>query len=85
MADVTNELLYEVLKSIHSRMDKLDTGFSDLRSETITMRGALVAVQQDVHHIYSRLDRVDQRLDRIENRLELRELAEAQARFEPHP
>ena len=25
------------------------------------------------------------RLDRIENRLELRELAEAQARFEPHP
>jgi hypothetical protein len=28
---------------------------------------------------------MDQRLDRIENRLELRELAEAQARFEPHP
>ena len=25
------------------------------------------------------------RLDRIENRLEFRELAEAQARFEPHP
>ncbi len=25
------------------------------------------------------------RLDRIESRLELRELAEAQARFEPHP
>lgn len=44
-----------------------------------------MTVQQYVHHIYSRLDRVDQRLDRIENRLELRELAEAQARFEPHP
>ena len=85
MAGVTNELLYEVLKSIHARMDKLDIGLSDLRSEMITMRGALVTVQQDVHHIYSRLDRVDQRLDRIENRLELRELAEAQARFEPHP
>ncbi len=49
------------------------------------MRGALVTDQQDVHHIYSRLDRMDQRLDRIENRLELRERAEAQARFEPHP
>ena len=85
MADVTNELLYEVLRSIHARMDKLDTGLSDLRSEMITLRGAFVTVQQDVHHIYSRLDRVDQRLDRIENRLELRELAEAQARFEPHP
>ena len=85
MAEVTNELLYEVLKSIHGRMDRLDTGLSDLRSEMITMRGAIVTVQQDVHHIYSRLEHVDQRLDRIENRLELRELAEAQARFEPHP
>jgi hypothetical protein len=85
VAEVTNELLYEVLKSIHARMDKLDTGLSDLRSEMITMRGAIVIVQQDIHHVYTRLDRVDQRLDRIENRLELRELAEAKARFEPHP
>ena len=59
MAEVTNELLYEVLKSIHTRMDKLDTGLSDLRSEMITMRGAIVTVQQDVHHIYSRIERVD--------------------------
>ena len=29
--------------------------------------------------------RQDQRLDRIERRLELRELAEPQAPFEPHP
>ncbi|WP_313528777.1 hypothetical protein [Shinella sp.] len=85
MADVTNELLYDVLKSIHARMDKLDIGLSDLRSEMITTRGAIVTVQQDVHHIYSRLANMDQRLDHIEKRLELRELAEAQARFEPHP
>jgi hypothetical protein len=49
------------------------------------MRGVMVSMQQDVHQIYMRLDRVDQRLDRIDNRLELRELAEAQAKFEPHP
>ncbi|RFZ89167.1 hypothetical protein D0Y60_00585 [Shinella sp. WSJ-2] len=85
MAGVTNELMYEVLKSIHTRMEKFDIGLSDLRSEMITTRGAIVAAQQDVHHIYSRLDRVDQRLDRIENRLELHELAEAKARFESHP
>ncbi|ANH04206.1 MULTISPECIES: hypothetical protein [Shinella] len=85
MADATNDLLHELLKSFHVRMDKLDRGLADLRSEMITMRGNIVTIQQDVHHIYSRLDRVDQRLDRIENRLELRELAEAQARFEPHP
>ncbi|MCJ8052029.1 hypothetical protein GB928_002365 [Shinella curvata] len=85
MADVTNELLYGVLKSIPARMDKLDIGLSDLRSEMITTRGAIVTVQQDVHHIYSRLAHMDKRLDHIEKRLELRELAEAQARFEPHP
>ena len=85
MAEVTNELLYEVLKSIHTRMDKLDTGLSDLRSEMITMRGAIVTVQQDINNIYGILARHETRLDRIENRLELRELAEAQARFEPHP
>ncbi len=85
MADVTNELLYEVLKSIPARMDKLDIGLSDLRSEMITTRGAIVTVQQDVHNIYSRLAHMGQRLDHIQKRLELRELAEAKARFEPHP
>jgi hypothetical protein len=31
------------------------------------------------------LHQIDERLERIENRLELRELAEAQSRFEPQP
>lgn len=85
MVDATHELLHELLKSFHIRMDKLDRGLADLRSEMTTMRGNLVGIQQDVHHIYMRLDHMDQRFDRIENRLELRELAEAQARFEPQP
>jgi len=36
-------------------------------------------------NLYMTLARHETRLDRIENRLELRELQEAQARFEPHP
>ena len=85
MAAVDADLIYEILKRIQSDIAQLKDGQRDLRSEMITMRGHIVTMQQDVHHLYTRLDRMDQRLDRIENRLELRELAEAQARFEPHP
>jgi len=45
----------------------------------------LHAHQNDINTLYAMLHRIDERLERIENRLELRELAEAQSRFEPHP
>lgn len=85
MTDVTNELMYELLKKMHSRFDKIDLALSEMRSEMQSMRGTMVSMQQDIHNIYGVLGRHEHRLDRIENRLELRELAEAQARFEPHP
>ena len=85
MTDITNELMYELLKKMHSRFDKIDFALSEMRSEMQSMRGTMVSMQQDIHNIYGVLARHEQRLDRIENRLELRELAEAQARFESHP
>jgi hypothetical protein len=45
----------------------------------------LHAHQNDINTLYTMLHQIDERLERIENRLELRELAEAQSRFEPHP
>jgi hypothetical protein len=50
-----------------------------------SVRGTMVFMHQDIHKIYCIFGRHDERLDRIEKPLELRELAEAQARFEPHP
>ena len=85
MADVTNEVMYELLKRFQQRFDKLDLSIGELKSEMQSMRGTLVSVQQDIHNIYGVLGRHETRLDRIENRLELRELAEAQSRFDPHP
>ncbi|OJU04777.1 MAG: hypothetical protein BGN83_09005 [Rhizobium sp. 63-7] len=85
MAEVTNELMYELLKRMHQRIDRVDTSLSEIKSEIQSMRGTMISMQQDVHNIYGVLARHENRLDRIENRLELRELAEAQARFEPHP
>ena len=85
MANVTNELMYELLKKFQQRFDKIDISISELKSEMQSMRGTLISVQQDIHNIYTVLARHETRFDRIENRLELRELAEAQARFDPHP
>ncbi|MEA3534951.1 hypothetical protein [Rhizobium sp. CC-YZS058] len=85
MTNVTSELMYELLKRMNQRFDKVDLAIGELKNEMQSMRGTLVSVQQDIHNIYCVLGRHESRLDRIENRLELRELAEAQARFEPHP
>ncbi|WP_349434527.1 hypothetical protein [Pararhizobium sp. A13] len=79
MADVTQELIHEMLRRVHVRADKADTGIRDLR------RLSLHAHQNDTNTLYTMLHQTDERLERIENRLELRELAEAQSRFEPHP
>ena len=85
MAEVTNELMYELLKKLNARFDRVDSSLAELRAEANSLRGPMIAIQQDVHNIYTTLSRHELRLDRIENRLELRELQEAQSRFEPHP
>ena len=85
MAEITNELMYELLKRVHQRMDRVDTSLGEIKSEIQSMRGTMISMHQDIHNIYGVLARHEQRPDRIEGRLELRELAEAQARFEPHP
>ncbi|KEQ05989.1 MAG: hypothetical protein KJ947_15280 [Alphaproteobacteria bacterium] len=85
MAEVTNELMYELLKKLNARFDRVDSSLAELRAEANSLRGTMIAIQQDVHNIYTTLSRHELRLDRIENRLELRELQEAQSRFEPHP
>ena len=85
MAEVTNELMYELLKKMHHDISHMKMSITELKSEVQSIRGTMVSMQQDIHNIYGILVRHETRLDRIENRLELRELAEAQSRFEPHP
>ncbi len=85
MAEVTNELMYELLKKLNQRFDNVDLSLGELRAEMNAMRGTVISMHQEIHNIYSTLSRHENRLDRIENRLELRELSEAQARFQPHP
>lgn len=83
MAEVTNELMFEVLKSIQGRLDKLDAGVSEIRQEIVSVRLTQLGMQNDIHNIYGVLARQDDRLDRIERRLELRELAETSTPYNP--
>jgi predicted nucleic acid-binding Zn-ribbon protein len=85
LGDVTNELLYETLKKTPQRFDKLDLAVGEVKSEITAMRGYIYGIQGDISNIYAKLARHDIQLDRIENRLELRELAEAKAKFERAP
>ncbi len=83
MAEVTNDLMYELLKSIHQRMDRLESGMGEVKQELVSVRLSVMGIQNDTHNIYGILARHEERLARIESRLELRELAEPQRPFDP--
>ena len=69
--NVTNELLYEVLKQIQRRLDRIEKTLKELHSSQISIR-------EDFHRLEGgqlRLERMDAetqlRLERIEKRLSL--------------
>ncbi|WP_157015405.1 restriction endonuclease subunit S domain-containing protein [Mesorhizobium xinjiangense] len=76
MAEVSNDLLYELLKKMQTRLDNLETGQTEIKQELVSTRGHMIAIQQDTHNIYGILGRHDERLERIERRQDLREMAE---------
>ena len=81
MAEVTNELLYEVLKKMQTDVSSLNAQMGEVRQELVSIRLSMMGMQNDIHNIYGILGRHEDRLDRIERRLDIRELAEAQAPY----
>ena len=63
-ADVTNELLFETLKSVQES----NSSFAESLFE---IKGRLGTLEQQYANISSRADRIDRRLERIEARLNL--------------
>jgi septal ring factor EnvC (AmiA/AmiB activator) len=74
MADVTNELMYEVLKQIQSDVAGLKDGQREIATSLNAVRSHLTALHQDVSNIYTILVRHETRLDRIERRLQIAEV-----------
>lgn len=83
MADVTNQLMYELLQRVHQQVSELRQDVAELKRELNVVRGHMIGIQSDIHNIYGILARHDERFDRIERRLEIRELSEVQPPFDP--
>jgi DNA repair ATPase RecN len=75
MAEVTNELIYEVLKQLPDQMSSFDKKMDEVKIELQALRIHSIAMQQDIQNIYSTFVRQEARLDRIERRLEIAEVS----------
>jgi hypothetical protein len=53
MAEVTNELIYEVLKQLPDRMSSFDKKMDEVKIELQALRIHSIAMQQDIQNIYS--------------------------------
>ena len=82
MADQTQELMFEILRKLQADITTIKDGQRDTRQDIASLRNYMHLLQGDFNNMRGTMTQV---LDRIENRLELRELQEAQARFESHP
>ena len=78
MAEVSSELIYEVLKSLQARHDKTDHKLEELshgvqavRLGLNSVRHEIVVVQNELAGIHATLIRHEHQLDRIDRRLEL--------------
>ena len=61
---VTNELLFESLKRIHGKLDKLSTDMLEVKERLGTLEIQYASLSR-------RVDRLDERVERIETRLSL--------------
>jgi hypothetical protein len=75
MADVTMDLMFEVLKSVQKDVADVKLSNNEIKAELQAVRTHLIGMQQDTHNIYATLARHELRLDRIDRRLELFEPA----------
>ena len=75
MAEVTNELIYEVLTQLQDRMTKFESKMDEVKAELQALRNHSMAIQQDTSNIYTMLGRHENRLDRIDRRLEITEVS----------
>ena len=80
MAEVTAELMFEVLRAVQARLAQVDGKIDELKQEMQASRTSqngirqeITSVFQEISSIHATLVRHEGRLDRIERRLELSE------------
>jgi septal ring factor EnvC (AmiA/AmiB activator) len=78
MADVTPELMFEILRSMQARLAQIDGKIDELKQEMQASRTSqngirqeITAIFQEIAGVHATLVRHETRLDRIERRFEL--------------
>ncbi|TIQ36955.1 MAG: hypothetical protein E5X48_08280 [Mesorhizobium sp.] len=71
MAEVTNKLIYKLLKRVNRQIGELSRDFSEVKSELASIGGHIIATGDDLKNICGVLNRQDASLERIEQRLDL--------------
>ena len=69
MAEITNEPIYEVLKSMQTRLGNIEQGQKELASRISALQTHMLAVEKDVANPYEALAALDARMERIGRRL----------------
>ena len=69
MAEITNQLIYEVLKDVQHRIGRIEGDVRDVKSEIHAVRGYVSAIQLDIGNLYATQRELSERVDRIEKRL----------------
>jgi hypothetical protein len=78
MPEITNELMYEILKSIQAQvaivredMDSIKTRLTAQDGRLSQMLSAMAGLHGDLAEVSGRIDRLESRMGRVETRLNL--------------
>jgi archaellum component FlaC len=71
MADVSNELIYEVLKAVQRGQGNIEAAIGEIRNELVAIRMHSLGTQTDIKNIYETMAQLDTRVERIEKRLDM--------------
>jgi chromosome segregation ATPase len=71
MAEVTNELIYEVLKAMQARLSNIEDAMREHKGQLVALRQEIHAVNTNISNLYETNGTMDSRLSRIERRLEI--------------
>jgi hypothetical protein len=71
MAVITNELMYDVLKSVQAQVAVIREDVTTIKARMTSVDQRLGIIHTDMALSSERMDRIESRLGRVENRLNL--------------
>lgn len=73
MPEVTNDLIYEVLKQLQIGQAEIKADLRDTKSRLASIEGYIATLHTDTARQSIRVDQLELRLERMESRLNLRD------------